>query len=204
MTQLDISKFVRICLLEAVRLMPGTRVYFDGANWEAVEQNTGKNGWLWRIVSGKNPNWNPDVDTKFFTYPQTSSRFEKSIYNEPMDNSNVIDGKQPIKDTRKSDEVTMPPGVDSPETAFAYAKKHPKWTEGEYYIAQNPKLASKYARLTGKPFYRGELSIIKDPEAASDYAVGVLRKRWQEAEPVIKTEPYAWKNYIISFPDAAK
>jgi len=93
--RLQQNQFIRQILLEDARLMVGSRVYFDGTTWEAVEQKT--DGWLWRVVSGRNPNWNPEVDTKFFRFP--GSVFANSIYNQPnVDNSYVTNGKQEVKD----------------------------------------------------------------------------------------------------------
>jgi len=194
--RLQQNQFIRQILLEDARLMVGSRVYFDGTTWEAVEQKT--DGWLWRVVSGRNPNWNPEVDTKFFRFP--GSVFANSIYNQPnVDNSYVTNGKQEVKDTRKPVIVSLPPGVVDEESAFNYSIKNPGNVDVENVFSNNPKLSYDYARTVNKEFIAGENAIKTVPELASRYAINVLNRRWPEAEEIIRTNPLAWDSYKIKF-----
>jgi len=203
MKQLDPSQFIRACLLEA-RLMPGTRVDFDGGTWEAVELNTGRNGWLWRLIAGKNPNKDKNIDTRFFEFPEDYNDSKPSIYKQPMFNQNVITGKQPAPRGGRFTTTVIPPEVDSPESAYRYAKRHPGWTDGEYLISKSPKWSFYYASFKGKPFVKGEYEIIKDPMYATTYAIAIMKRRWPDAEPIIKTDPLEWRSYVAHFPDAAR
>jgi hypothetical protein len=175
MSSLNLSQFIRPALLEAVKIRPlkihpGTKVYYDGTTWEAIEQKDG--GWVWRVFSGRNPHWNPEVVDKFFSYPETTSELEKSIYNQPdRDNSGVTTGRQPVRDTRKSQAVgILPPEVIDADSAYKYAKAHPGWTAGEHYIKKDPRFSYLYAR-------------------------DVLGERFPIGEPIMKTSPDYWARY---------
>ncbi len=177
MLRLNTSQFIRQMLIaeesvkvRPLKIYPGTRVYFNGTTWEAIEEKDG--GWVWRVYSGRNPHWNPEVTDKFFPYPQTTSELEKSIYNQPnRDNSAVTTGRQPVRDTRKTEEVgVLPPEIVDAESAYKYAKAHPGWTAGEHYIKHDPRFSYLYAR-------------------------DVLHGRFSVGEPAMKASPDYWPRY---------
>ena len=43
------------------------------------------------------------------------------------------------------------------------------------------------------------LSIKRVPELAYQYATNIIKKRWPEAEPFLKTEGLYWKRYVELF-----
>ena len=184
--------------------MPGTRAFYNGTNWEAVEQETGRRqGWTWRSISGKPAySYNLDNDLRFFEYPD--SEYEDSIYNQKMSNSDVTTGRQPSKQrsSRGSRVISIPSEITSPETALAYIKNHPEAKEAaEIYLAKDARVAYLYARdILKREFIMGEPAIAKDPIYATKYAISVLGRPWAQAEPAIRSNDQAWLNYKAKFP----
>jgi hypothetical protein len=97
--------------------------------------------------------------------------------------------------------------ISSPEAAFWVFSRQPSfytksgWEAMEPLFAQSPKIAVKYAVLTGQRFPPGEPAIASDPVEALNYAGMVLKGRFPEAEEKMKTQPEVWQvytNYINS------
>ena len=174
---LDQVAFIRHTLLEAVRVMPGTRTNYDNGVWEFVGYNDGKQGGTWRIISGKNPHWNPEVTEKFFSYLHDPHK--PSIFDGEMFNQEVLPGKAPVRDTRKVDEVgTLPDGVVDAKSAYEHARLNPGWVAGEHYIKEDPRFSFLYARDVLKgPFVKGEAAIAKDPTYEGQYRAFLRRQR---------------------------
>ena len=88
-----------------------------------------------------------------------------------------------------------------PSLAFDIAEKQYQKTgqrdsELESVIAQDPKLAYRYAYSVIKKRWREAESVIaRDPKWAFWYAVDVIKKRWPEAETVIAQDPDSWREY---------
>lgn len=95
----------------------------------------------------------------------------------------------------------------SPVYAYAYAAEIIKgrWIEAEPYIMKNARFAFEYnIHILNK--YRvverwldAEEYLMKDPEFAFHYARSVIKDRWYEAEPYIKTNIYWSRKYSSTF-----
>jgi len=176
MKTLDQVYFIRPTLLEAVRVMPGTRTNYDNGVWEFVGYNDGKQGGTWRIISGKNPHWNPEVTEKFFSY--LHDPYKPSIFDGEMFNQEVLPGKAPVRDTRKVDEIgTLPNGVVDAKSAYEHARLNPGWVAGEHYIKEDPRFSFLYARDVLKgPFTKGEAAIATVPAYEGQYRAFLKRR----------------------------
>jgi hypothetical protein len=88
-----------------------------------------------------------------------------------------------------------------PDKALEYVQvtKQP-FPAAEPEFAESAYHASEYAKILGKRFIEGEPAIMTSPKQALDYAVNVLKQPWPEAEPVIKTDIYAYEVYREQFP----
>ena len=169
--KLNPSQFIKEPLLEAVRALPGTRTEYDGGVWEFIGYDDGKQGGTWRIISGKNPNYNPNVTTKFFSYMHDPHDKKPNIFDGERFNQEVTGKREPLKDKRKSDVVgTIPPEVTDAASEYAYAKEHPGWSIDGHYVKKDPRFAYLYAR-------------------------DVLRGRFPLGEPIMKTSPDYWTRY---------
>lgn len=160
-------EFIKNYLLETVeikplRLHPGTMVDYQGSKWKAVKDIPGRLGWEWEHIGG--------IPTKYGN-KYAFFKYDHPIYDAERFNHEVTNGKQPIKDTRKSYELgILPPEVIDAETAYRYAKTHPGWVAGEHYIKNDPRFAYLYAR-------------------------DILNGPFSVAEPIIKTSPEYWARY---------
>ena len=88
-----------------------------------------------------------------------------------------------------------------------------RWPEAEPYIIKAPNHAVEYAisilandsKWTSQEGHENgrwpeaEPDIMKDPGSAAIYAQEVLKARWEEAEPIIKTDFNYWKHYAYKF-----
>lgn len=171
-------------------IQPGTRVLYNGTTYEAISQNTGKQGWEWRVVSGRNTS---KGDRFFFQY-------DHPIYKNPRDNSRVFTRVAPTVQ-QQTRQVILPPGVETPQDAFFYAMKLDKRTpELEYLIAKDPEAAARYAMRFKFDFVLAEPNIESHPYAAMLYAINVKNRRYnQQIEDVIKTDRRAWSRYSAYF-----
>ena len=87
--------------------------------------------------------------------------------------------------------------------AAFYAHDHGLWDKVskklKAHAAADPNLAVLYAYLVENRFESAETTIMKDPKAASDYALFVLKKRWPEAEDTIRKSVEATRAYARQF-----
>ena len=58
-----------------------------------------------------------------------------------------------------------------------------------------PELAYNYASETNQRFLAGERAVMKDPEWAYWYAIGIIKCRWEAAEPTIMKDSFYWTLY---------
>ncbi len=194
---LVILNLIKTLLLEDIQLVPGTRVLYDGSTWEAISQDTGKQGWNWRVVSGKNSNTNKDFH--LFTY-------DSPIYKASRDNSKIDlfkrqEATKKVALLGKEEIVKIPDEIQTPLDAFNYVKQHKEFTAANYLIARDPYLSYLYAReiLFNKRFYLDEPAIETQPKAAVRYAINILHQRWPEAENAIKKDKFEWEIYKRRF-----
>jgi hypothetical protein len=101
--------------------------------------------------------------------------------------------------------------MKEPFSAFIYAMHVIKgrWKVAEPYIMVDGYYAVEYAEqiLAKDPEWSypngrwpgAEPYIIKSPEHAYIYAKGVLKHRWEKAEPIIKNDTYVWRQYRHTF-----
>lgn len=172
----------------------GTRVLYDGAEYEAINHDTGRQGWEWRLLRGRNKN--QSGDTSFFF------QYDHPIYNLPKDNSRAtgVAGNAPTLKPQGSD-IPLPAGVSTPAEASMYAinlgKRLP---ELESFIARDGEGSARYAKHFNFEFIKAEPTIMKDAYAAFLYATGVTKKRWApEVEALIRTNRQAWNKYALAF-----
>jgi hypothetical protein len=121
-------------------------------------------------------------------------------------------GSIKLRDLDKGDlEALMPIISRTPWLANKYAREvlHGRWPEAEPIIMKVPNVAYSYVKTILAedpewPYPNGkwpdaEPYIMKNPFSAVLYAKHVLKHRWKEAEPVIKTDEYHWHDYIRYF-----
>jgi hypothetical protein len=167
MCALNSSQFIKPALLEAVKtrplpMHPGSMVDYQGTKWKAVKEDPGRLGWEWERIGGIPSKYGSKYG--FFKY-------DHPIYDMERFNHEVLPRRQPLKDTRKAQEMgVLPPEVVDAESAYKYAKVHPGWTAGEHYIKHEPRFAYLYAR-------------------------DVLGGRFSLGEPAMKTSPEYWARY---------
>lgn len=176
-----------------VPMKVGTRVVYNGSEYEAIEQDTGKQGWYWRIVSGLNKT---GQDTLFF-------RYDHPIYSQERSNfrSSLKPLKQLDKTPNKDKQIILPYGVVDAKSAYEYSVKlRERQPDLEFLIAKDANIAVKYAMKFKFRFYKAEPEIEKDPLAAMYYATEVTKERWpSNIEAIIKTNPMCWNIYKTKF-----
>jgi hypothetical protein len=102
--------------------------------------------------------------------------------------------------------------ITTPEMAYIFARYvlEGRFLEAEPYIAKSPRYSYQYAyevvnkdnRYTDDKLERwpvGEPAMMTDPVYAGYYARVIMKKRWEEAEPVIMKDFNAWTNYTMWF-----
>jgi hypothetical protein len=169
----------------------GTRVLYNGSYYEAVKQDTGRQGWEWRLLRGRNTR---SGDLFFFQY-------DHPIYQMRRDNSHAVNSPTQPSNKNKEREVQLPAGVDTPQDAFFYAMNagH-RIPDLEYLIAKDPEGAARYAVRYQFDFVLAEPNIEAHPYAAMLYANGFKHKRYnKQIEDLIKTDPRAWNKYASTF-----
>ena len=185
-------KFIKETKETELPLKPGVTVIYNGSEYQAVSQDTGKQGWWWKIIKGNVPYGQNEV---FLTY-------DDPIYALPRYNPlHSTDIKNKLVKTKDEREVVLPDKVVDPLSAYEFAisiEGRPQIVKDvEYLIAKNPYLAVLYARRKGFTFDYALENIKKDPNAALSYAKYILNHRWNDpqVEKMILQNPTLWSMY---------